>query len=106
VFDDALPSLPVGFTSARWGSLASYGAQAQEGTKRWYGTTGNSFVAVVEFGPRLRAVAITAGGLSNDPDSPHFDDQGARYAAGDLRPVYFYRDEVEAAAVRRYHPGQ
>ena len=106
VFDDREPSLPVGFASARWGSLASYGAQAQEGTRRWYGTSGNSFVAVVEFGPRVRAVAITAGGLSNDPASLHFNDQGERYAAGALRPVYFYLDEVEAAAVRRYHPGQ
>ncbi len=105
-FDDAAPSLPVGFTSARWGSLASFGAATRQGSSRWYGTSGNSFVAVVEFGERLRAVAITAGGLSNDPDSPHFDDQAERYAAGDLRPVHFHLDEIEAAAVRSYRPGE
>jgi acyl-homoserine-lactone acylase len=105
-FDDEEASFPVGFTSARWGSLAAYGSEPRNGTRRWYGTTGNSFVAVVEFGPRLRATAITAGGLSNDPASPHFSDQAERYAAGELRPVLFYRDDVEAGAVRRYRPGQ
>ncbi len=105
-FDDDQPSTPVGFTSARWGSLASFGAAPREGTRRWYGTSGNSFVAVVEFGERLRAVAVTAGGLNNDPASPHFNDQAERYAAGDLRPVRFYREDVEAAARRTYRPGE
>ncbi len=105
-FDDDAPSVPVGFTSARWGSLASFGAAPREGTRRWYGTSGNSFVAVVEFGERLRAMAVTAGGLNNDPASPHFNDQAERYAAGDLRPVYFYREDVEAAAQRTYRPGE
>ncbi len=104
-FDDDAPSVPVGFTSARWGSLASFGASPREGTKRWYGTSGNSFVAVVEFGERVRAVAVTAGGLNNQPDSPHFNDQAERYATGDLRPVRFYREDVEAAAQRTYRPG-
>jgi acyl-homoserine-lactone acylase len=96
----------VGFTSARWGSLASFGAAPRAGTRRWYGTSGNSFVAVVEFGERLRAVAVTAGGLNNDPASPHFNDQAERYATGDLRPVHFYREDVEAAARETYRPGQ
>jgi acyl-homoserine-lactone acylase len=104
-YDDEAPSTPVGFTSARWGSLASFGARPREGTDRWYGSSGNSFVAVVEFGERLRAVAVTAGGLSNDPASPHFDDQVERYATGDLREVRFYREDVEAAARERYRPG-
>ena len=105
-FDDAAPSIPVAFTSARWGSLASFGAAPRDGTKRWYGTSGNSFVAVVEFGDRLRALAVTAGGLNNQPDSPHFNDQAQRYATGDLRPVRFYREDVEAAAQRTYRPGE
>jgi len=104
-FDDDAPSIPVGFASGRWGSLASYGARAREGTKKWYGTSGNSFVAVVEFGERVSARAITAGGQSGDPSSPHFDDQAARYATGDLRDVWFYRDEVEGNMEREYHPG-
>jgi acyl-homoserine-lactone acylase len=105
-FDDARPSLPVPFASARWGSLASFGARAYSGTRRWYGTNGNSFVAIVEFGPRLRAWAVTAGGESGNPASPHFNDQAGRYAAGDLRPVYFYQSDLAGHVERRYHPGE
>lgn len=105
-FDDDVVSLPVPFTSAQWGSLAAFGARRYEGTKRYYGTTGNSFVAVVEFGPRVRARAVTAGGESGDPASRHFNDQAVRYASGDLRPVYFYPDELVGHIERTYHPGE
>jgi acyl-homoserine-lactone acylase len=104
-FSDDSPSIPVGFTSAVWGSLASFGARPYTGNKKWYGTSGNSFVAVVEFGKRVRAMAVTAGGASGHPMSPHFNDEAKRYSEGDLREVYFYRKQVEAHAERRYHPG-
>ncbi|MGI5152841.1 penicillin acylase family protein [Plantactinospora sp. CA-294935] len=104
-FDDARPSIPVPFTSAQWGSLASFGARRWPGTKRYYGTSGNSFVAVVEFGPRLRAWAVTAGGASGNPDSPHFNDQAERYASGDLRPVYFHPEDLRGHVERSYRPG-
>ncbi len=93
-FDDSKPSTPVPFASAWWGSLPAFAAQRWPGTKRYYGTRGNSFVAVVEFGPRVRARAVTAGGLNGDPASPHFNDQAQRYADGNLRPVYFYPEDL------------
>jgi acyl-homoserine-lactone acylase len=105
-FDDAAPSIPVGFTSARWGSLASFGARTYPGTKKMYGTSGNSFVAVVEFGEQVRAKAITAGGQNGSPSSPHFGDQAVRYSAGDLRDVYFNRAQLEGHIERQYRPGQ
>ena len=104
-FTDAGPSIPVGFTSSFWGSLAAFGAHAYPGTKRWYGTLGNSFVAVVEFGPKIHARAITAGGESGHPTSPHFDDEAVRYSTGDLREVYFYREQLIGHTEREYHPG-
>jgi acyl-homoserine-lactone acylase len=105
-FNDAGPSIPVGFTSARWGSLASFGARTYKGTRKMYGTSGNSFVAVVEFGDRVRAKAVTAGGESGDPASPHFGDQALRYSTGDLRDVYFYRPQLDGHIERQYHPGR
>ena len=105
-FDDAKPSLPVPFTSSQWGSLASFGAKRYPGTTRHYGTSGNSFVAAVEFGPRVRALAVSAGGESGDPASPHFLDQALRYARGLLRPVYFWPDELSGHITAEYHPGE
>ena len=104
-FNDDGPSIPVGFTSSRWGSLASFGARRYPGTKRFYGTSGNSFVAVVEFGDSVRARAVTAGGLNSDPASPHFNDQAERYATGNLRDVYFYPNQLEGHVEREYRPG-
>jgi acyl-homoserine-lactone acylase len=103
-FDDAGPSLPVPFTASVWGSLAAFGARAYPNTKKWYGTSGNSFVAVVEFGDSVRAQAITAGGESGNPQSPHFNDQAERYASGRLRDVYFYRAQLAGHTEREYHP--
>jgi acyl-homoserine-lactone acylase len=105
-YDDAQPSTPVGFSSNKWGSLASFGAGQKPGTRKWYGTNGNSFVAVVEFGPRVRARAVTAGGESGDPSSPHFRDEIERYANGKLREVYFYPDQLKGHIERQYHPGE
>src|SRR6185437_1299615 len=104
-FSDADPSIPVGFTSGIWGSLASFGARPYLNTKKWYGTSGNSFVAVVEFGDRVRARAVTAGGESGHPKSRHFDDEAMRYSKGDLREVYFYRSQLKGHTEREYHPG-
>jgi acyl-homoserine lactone acylase PvdQ len=105
-FDDARPSIPVGFPSAQWGSLASFGARAYAGTKKWYGSSGNSFVAVVEFGATVRAKAVTAGGESGHPASPHFNDEATRYSTGDLREVYYYRAQLKGHTEREYHPGE
>ncbi len=106
-FYDTQPSIPVGFTSSQWGSLASFGARPYPPwAKKWYGTSGNSFVAVVEFGDKVHAKAVTAGGESGHPSSPHFNDQANRYATGDLREVYFYGAQLKGHTEREYHPGE
>jgi acyl-homoserine-lactone acylase len=104
-FTDAGPSIPVPFTSSMWGSLASFGAKTYPGTKERYGTSGNSFVAVVEFAGRVHARAVTAGGESGHPNSPHFNDEAQRYATGNLREVYFYPDQLQHHTQATYHPG-
>ncbi len=105
-FDDAEPSLPVPMTTSRWGALAAFGAKRFGDTKRIYGYRGNSFVAAVEFGDRVRAKSILAGGQSNDPASPHFDDQAERYVDREFKEVAYYREDVEARARERYAPGR
>ena len=105
-YDDEAPSIPVPMASGRWGALASFGAKSYPGTKRIYGSSGNSFIAVVEFGDKVRAKSLLAGGQSGDPASPHFDDQALRYANRQFKDVAYYREDVEKRAVRKYHPGQ
>jgi acyl-homoserine-lactone acylase len=105
-FDDAKPSIPVMFTSAQWGSLASFGARRYDGTKRYYGTSGNSFVAAIEFGSKIVARAVSAGGESGNPASKHFADQATRYATGNLREVYFYPEQLKGHTERTYKPGE
>ena len=104
-FNDNAPSIPVGFTSGNWGSLASFGASPTPDTKKWYGTSGNSFVAVVEFGKQIRAKAVTAGGESGNPKSPHFNDEAGRYSTGDLREIYFYPSQLKGHTEKKYEPG-
>ncbi len=103
-FDDDQPSLAVGMASGRWGALASYGAVTRN-TKKMYGTSGNSFIAVVEFGDRVKAKSLLAGGNSGDTASPHFYDQAQRYADANFKDVAFYREDVEARAKMTYKPG-
>jgi acyl-homoserine-lactone acylase len=107
VYDDKLPSTPIGFASGNWGSLASFGSRPEAGTKRWYGSYGNSFVAVVRFGkdgPEARAVH--AGGLNSNPASPHFRDQAERYRTHDFRPVYFTDAQLQGHVEKTYRPGE
>jgi acyl-homoserine-lactone acylase len=105
-FSDSDPSIPVPFADGNFGSLASIRTRPKPGTKRWYGDYGNSFVAVVEFGKTVRAHAVTAGGESGHPSSPHFNDQAQRYASGALREVYFYPAQLKGHTERTYRPGE
>ncbi len=105
-FDDEAPSIPVGLTTGRWGALAAYGMRSSQDTDKIYGTRGNSFVAVVEFGDQVKAKTILAGGQSSDPNSPHFYDQAEMYANQQFKEVAYYREDVEARAEETYVPGK
>ena len=106
-FDDSKPSLAVPFTSSFWGSLAAFGARKYPNTKKIYGSVGNSFVAVVEFGKKVKAKSIVTGGSSSDPSSPHFNDQSGMYAhGGQFKDILFYDEDIKSHVERSYHPGQ
>ncbi len=105
-FDDVKPSIPIRFASGRWGALAAYGARYDNNTKKIYGTRGNSFAAVVEFGDTVKAKTILAGGQSGDPNSPHFDDQIELYANQEWKDAAYYKEDVLKRAKSTYHPGE
>jgi len=106
VYNDALPSLPIGYGPALWGSLPAYKSNYQKDTKKRYGFNGNSFVCAVEFGPKIKAKSLLAGGNSGDPKSKHFYDQAEMYRKGEFKDVLFYKEDVQKNAEKTYHPGE
>ncbi len=105
-FDDAKESIPVGFTSSQWGQIPSYSSRVYPNTKKMYGVNGNSFICAVEFGKKIKARSLLAGGESGDPSSKHFTDQALMYSKGQFKDVLFYKEDVLQHAERTYHPGE
>jgi len=105
-YRDDQPSYPVGFASASWGQLPSYNSRYYAGTKKRYGVSGNSFICAVEFGKKIKAKSLLAGGNSGDPSSKHFTDQLEMYTKGIFKDVFFYKEDVLKHSTRRYHPGE
>lgn len=104
-YSDDKPSLAVGYASSAWGMLASYGSRTFSGTKLRYCYGGNSFVCAVEFGTKIKAKSLLAGGESGNPLSRHFNDQAEMYAKGIFKDVLFYKEDVVKHAEKTYHPG-
>lgn len=105
-FDDSKPSIPVGFVSSTWGMLPSYTSRTFPGTVKRYGVNGNSFICAVEFGKKIKAKSLLAGGQSGDEHSKHFFDQGLMYSKGIFKDVLFYKEDVMKHQERSYHPGE
>jgi acyl-homoserine-lactone acylase len=105
-YKDDQPSIPIGFVSSLWGMLPSYTSRYYPGTKKRYGVKGNSFICVVEFGKKIKAKSLLAGGESGDSNSKHFFDQGLMYSKGQFKDVLFYKKDVLKNAERTYHPGE
>jgi len=103
-FDDTLPSIPVGATGSGFGQLPSFQSRTVNTQKR-YGYSGNSFIAAIEFGPRIKARSIMTGGQSFDPASKNFTDQAQGFIDGKFKDVLFYKSDVLKHAQKTYHPG-
>ena len=105
-YNDAAESLPIAFGPALWGSLPAYKSNYQNGSKKRYGSNGNSFVCAVEFGPKVKAKSLLAGGNSGNTQSSHFYDQAEMYQKGQFKDVLFYKEDILKHAEKIYHPGE
>lgn len=105
-YDDALPSVPSPFASSMWGSLPSFNSKSFDNTKKRYGYGGNSFICAVEFGKKLKAKSLLAGGESGDPSSKHFKDQAEMYCSGQFKDVLFYKEDIMKYMEEQYIPGK
>lgn len=105
-FDDNKTSIPVAAVPGMMGSLFAFNTRTEPGQKKLYGISGSSYVAVVEFGKRIKAKSIHYFGTSADPGSAHYFDQASLYAQAKFKDAWFYKHDVLRHAERKYHPGQ
>ena len=105
-FDDLKPSLPVGLAASTFGSLPSFVSKQFHGTEKRYGFSGNSFIACVEFGKKVKAKSVITGGQSFNPASSHYTNQARMYIDGSFKEVLFYKEDVMKHKEKSYHPGE
>jgi acyl-homoserine lactone acylase PvdQ len=105
-YDDTKTSIASGFTASTWGCLASFVSRTFPGTNKRYGVSGNSFICAIEFGKKVKAKSLLAGGVNGDPSSRHFTDQAEMYTKGKFKDVLFYKEDVLKHVERNYHPGE
>ncbi|HEX2465184.1 MAG TPA: penicillin acylase family protein [Thermoanaerobaculia bacterium] len=114
-FDDARPSLPtagvrgplgVAFTLYHTPPVTDAAVPAMP-RKLHYGTTGASYMAVIEFRrDGVKAASYLHYGQSHDPTSPHFFDQAKLLSERRFKPAWLAWDDVVAHTVVSYHPGE
>jgi acyl-homoserine-lactone acylase len=105
-FDDSKPSFSVSIASALFGSMPSFNSRHVAGQKSRYGFNGNSFICAVEFGKKIKAKSLLAGGNSGDVNSKHLNDQAEIYSKGQFKDVLFYQEDVLKNVERQYRPGE
>ena len=110
-FDDDLPSLPCAGAHGPMGIIFTqyYTPVVRipfvKTRRRHYGVIGYTYVAVYEFGERVRGASLVQFGASGDPQSPHYMDQATLLSQGKLKPELYYWEDVLADAKRSYRPG-
>ncbi len=74
-------------------------AEDKDGKMR--ATSGDSYVATIEFGPAVRARSLVSYGNASQPGSPHAGDQLDLFVNKQLKPVWLTREDVEKNLERR-----
>jgi acyl-homoserine-lactone acylase len=74
-------------------------AEDKDGKMR--ATSGDSYVATIEFGPTVRAKTLISYGNASQPGSPHIADQLELFAAKQLKTAWLTRADIEKNLERK-----
>lgn len=94
----AFPPIEVGPTGGD-----SYTVQARwlGNGPTWTAGGGASYLQVIDVGAWDNSLMLNLPGQSNDPRSPHYQDQVANWSTGQLQPMLYSRAAVDAHSVAR-----
>lgn len=67
---------------------------------------GDAWVLLVEFGDVPSAYTVLSYGQTARTDSPHYADQAAMFARGEMKRVAWTPEEIARATITRYRPGE
>ena len=105
-FQDERPSISIPGFGGRDGAVFTFAARPARGQKKRYGVAGGTYISVVEFAPKVRALSVHVFGSSGHPESRHFTDQSQLYARGEFKPAWLTLKDIKANLERAYHPGE
>ena len=105
-FQDSRPSIAIPGVSGLNGAIFTFYATEVKGQKKRYGVAGGTYISVVDFAPKVRALSVHVFGSSGHPESRHYMDQSPLYARGEFKPAWFEISEIKAHLERAYHPGE